>query len=98
MSKSLAFSNRLTQACPSRNFVGSCLFAQITFAGRMLAGLECCRFSWSASVAQHDSLPLLHLIQRIQINYLFGALYLAAFAPAFAIADFIALVETNSST
>ena len=31
-------------------------------------------------------------------NYLFGALYLAAFAPAFDIADFIALVETNSST
>ena len=55
-------------------------------------------FKWSASVVLHDSLPLLHLIQRIQINYLFGALYLAAFAPAFVIADFIALVETNSST
>jgi hypothetical protein len=32
------------------------------------------------------------------MNYLFGALYLAAFAPAFVIADFIALVETNSYT
>ena len=53
---------------------------------------------WSASVVLYDSLPSLNLIQRIKINYLFGALYLAAFAPAFVIADFIALVETNSST
>jgi hypothetical protein len=52
----------------------------------------------SASVVLHDSLPYLNLVLRIQVSYLLGALYLAAFAPAFVIADFIALVETNSST
>ena len=61
-------------------------------------GYRALGLSWFASVVLNDSLTLLHLIQRIQINYLFGALYLAAFAPAFVIADFIALVETNSST
>jgi hypothetical protein len=52
----------------------------------------------SANVVLHDSLPYFNLVLRIQVSYLLGALYLAAFAPAFVIADFIALVETNSST
>ena len=52
----------------------------------------------SASVVLHDSLPYLNLVHRIQVSYLLGALYLAAFAAAFVIAVFIALVEINSST
>jgi hypothetical protein len=71
---------------------------KIVEAGLISAGLPCCRLLVVGKCRLHDSLPLLHLIQRIQMNYLFGALYLAAFAPAFVIADFIALVETNSST
>jgi len=53
---------------------------------------------WSASVVLHDSLPYFNLVQRIQVSYLLGALYLAALAAAFVIAVFIALVEINSST
>jgi hypothetical protein len=39
-------------------------------------------------------LHALNLVQSMRANYLFGALYFAAFAPAFVIAVFIALVET----
>lgn len=63
---------------------------------RFRATVLCAWVGWQVSFV--TTLAMAQLVSRHKANYLLGALYLAAFAPALVMAAFIALVEINSST